>query len=625
MVSNRGLLALLMLPLLLSFYPSRAGRGWLIGARVVSVYVESPRDIPDMTKLKEQGVSVIELDVNLNYESSFYGDRSQKLELIKEVVKRAHAQGLKVVVYVPSLEVISDKVLKWVQRSLDGRPVAVSWREADFFWLEEGEYSNWMSPLSLHREKVKELLIDLEKAGVDGIWLDVPHMPSYLSEDKEDLWPDASTWGLKDFRLKYGHDPPKELKGPAFWDWMEWRHQVVAEYLKYLTSSVKVPVLVESSATDWGNELAFEPSLYGGYQVPEVGPPDCNQGFRGANFTIWSHFVAQLKYVRSSSEVMIPLTYGADPVDSGRQLGIVLSIADGFFETNADCYMTGTVGEGFRKKAFKLVWALSGVKKSTAKVALVFSYRLRDRVDTYVYGPYDMTDTKYMAEYRKAVEELLRKGIQFDVIPEERPGYEVLIRPRDKPPFYEFNLKGENTGGLIHLNFSLNGCLVDMWDNVLGLSGSRKFGLVFSFDDWSLKNASKYPKTFYLSFSNLTNSSLTVKGAIYIAPSPVDRAGLKNSSLSTTFIFVGGPAVNWWPYPFSLGKAIYGKEDEALILVKGCGNFRFVWAGGLTRYGTRAALLWLSSREVGPTTHLIWKDLNGDGKVELDEVRGVKA
>ncbi len=621
MANSKGL-ALLTL-WLLSINSLSAEESWLVGARVVSVYVESLEDIPDMVKLREQGVSVIELDVDLNHESSFYGDRSYKLELVKEVVRRAHAHGLKVVVYVPSLEVISDGVLSWVQRSLDGRPVAASWREADFFWLEEGEYSNWMSPLSPHREKVKELLIDLEKAGVDGIWLDVPHMPSYLSEDKEDLWPDASPWGVEDFRSRYGHDLPKKLEGPAFWDWMEWRHQVVADYLRYLASSVNVPVLVESSATDWGNELAFEPSLYGGYQVPEVGPP-C-KGFREANFTMWSHFVAQLKYVRSSSKVMIPLTYGADPVDSGRQLGIILSMADGFFETNADCYMTGTVGEGFRKKAFKLVWALTGVKKSTARVAVVFSYRLRDRVDTYVYGPYDMTDTKYMAEYRKVVEELLRKGVQFDVIPEERPGYDVLIKPRDEPPFYEFDVKGEDTGGLIHLNFSLNGCVVDVWDNVLGLSGARNFGLVFSFDDWSLKNASTYPETLYLSFSNLSNSSLTVKGAIYIAPSPVDRVGLRNSSLATTFIFVGGPAVNWWPYPFNLREASYGREDEALILVKGCGNFRFVWAGGLTRYGTRAALLWLSSREVGPVTHLIWRDLNGNGRVELSEVREVKA
>ncbi len=611
---------------------------WLVGARVVSVYVESEDEIPDMGRLRDQGVSVIELDVDLNYDTSIYGDRSDKLSLIKEVVRRAHSHNIKVLVYVPSLEVISDHVLEWVQLSLDGRPVAVYWNESDFFWLEPGEVSNWMSPLSPHREKIKELLSDIQATGADGIWLDVPHMPSWLSEEKSDLWPDASKWGAEDFRKRYGHDPPQDTESPYFRDWMEWRHQVVADFLKELSSQLRIPIIVESSATDWGNELAFEPSVYGGLQAPEVGPPDCENGFKNASFDDWSAFVAQLKYVRFSSEIMIPLTYGADPTDSGRQLGIIITMADGYFETNADCYMTGTVGEGYRKKAFTLVRALSGPKKSTARVAVVFSHRLRDRLDTYVYGPYDMTDTKYMASYRKLVEELLREGVQFDIIPEGFPtdDYELVLSPTPdgEYPRVKLSTKSEE-GGLIHLNFSLGGCVIDVWDNVLGLRGERYFGLVFSFDKWSLMNATKYPETFYLSFSNLSDATYSSGPAIYVVPSPVDRAGLSNSSLATNLIFVGGPAVNWWPYnPFKVngnyrldvGGSIFGKMDHAVILVKRCGGFNFVWAGGLTRYGTRAALLWLSSgRKAGPITYLEWRDLNGNGSVELKEVREVKA
>ncbi len=100
---------------------------------------------------------------------------------------------------------------------------------------------------------------------------------------------------------------------------------------------------------------------------------------------------------------------------------------------------------------------------------------------------------------------------------------------------------------------------------------------------------------------------------------------------------LGGPAVNRFNWE-SLGikfvkdgtydrvsvggkmfKITYGKLDYGFIYLDG----KVLRAAGVTRYGTRAALLWFASHPSYSYTKVVgvlWRDLNGDEIVEPDEI-----
>ncbi|RLG40533.1 MAG: hypothetical protein DRN78_05390 [Thermoproteota archaeon] len=144
-----------------------------------------------------------------------------------------------------------------------------------------------------------------------------------------------------------------------------------------------------------------------------------------------------LKHARgSSSGPIVPLTYGFKPIDSSKQLGLILAIADGFFETNSENgLMTGAVGLEFRRKAFDIISMLPGEKNSSARIAVLFSRVTRDLVDRYVAGPYEVDGTVHMKAFRGVIKVLAENHIQFDVLPVEEISkgdlkrYDFIIAP----------------------------------------------------------------------------------------------------------------------------------------------------------------------------------------------------
>ena len=685
--------------------------GWLKGARVVSVYAESP-DV-DLSALRDQGVSLVELDVGLSSCDRLYNEFSKALGTVKVISGEARSLGMRVVVYVPALEVVCDEPVheEWTQVSLDGRKLVVSGEELGVPWVGKGEVDLWMSPLSPHREVLIDRIRKLMEV-TDGIWLDVPHLPEYLTEEMSDLWPDASEWGRKGFEEEYWESPPSSTDDPSFPLWLRWRHDMALDFVLAIAEeafSLDKVLLVESSACDAGaTELGFDP-VFLHYNpiivfVPEIGPPTWEAGLSNATLSEWAHFYAMLKHARGSlgNGVIIPLTYGKDASDSAKQLGLLLPLANGFFETNSNGLMTGSVGAEFRRRAFWLVKMLSGVERSTnSRVGVLFSSFTRDFVDTYVSGPYDVEGTIHMRAFREVVRVLAEEHVRFDVIPIEMASkselsrYDVLIAPELRVLSREARsiltsyrgkflvigklgtldergrkveelrvgtridirslptlLRGvvEAPEGILVERFG-DGCEVLSLVNVGGVSGevSVPGGWALYFDSLTVKPVSEHveiPKTFLLIFNGDEGGPSKPERAA-ITASGVDRS--MNADLiskirapftsSGVVIRLGGPAVDpsWSSggdvefirrngvfVGIRIGNQTYmssfGETDYSLIERTKCGSFTFYRVAGVTRYGTRAGLLWLVNKGVDARLTLLkWAD-DGDGIVELNEI-----
>ncbi len=714
---------------------------WLYGTRAVSLWMSpeeaADADIPSIVGgLAAQGVSLIELDVGLSSYHRLYDEDGfrEALQVVEEVTREAHRRGLKVTVYIPALEVVSDATLGrtlgadhrgWVQRGLDGTPLLATGRELDVVWVEPDEEDAWVSPASPHRQVIVDRARRLvEDGGADAIWLDVPHMPSYLTEELSDLWPDASEWGVESFEELYWEDPPSEpdWDDPVFRRWLAWRHEITLDFVLEVAEAVFEAggvLMVETSANDAsGNEVGFDPTLLRWCPivalVPEVEPPAWGDQVR-AGVRAWSDYLAMLKHARSCSpdRPVVPLTYGVDVRNAARQLALILSTADGFFETNFDGYMVGTVGLGFRKRAFRLVELLSGPRESEARVAVLFSRASRDYVDGYVNDPYDVSGTIHMAAFRGVIEALVRAGVQFDVVsveelsPQELANYEVVIAPEvrclgdgarralrdyegillvigklgtmnelgdtaeplevgtrvtleDLPGLLaEYASRVEAPEGVMVEEFSIPGCrlasIVATED--LGAGGELRVptgSWVLSLDSWTAwpsDGVERAPDSAALVILEASrgDGEVNLERAVVRAPSTVDSAlnpeaaRLSGAEPPSTVIALGGPQVypHGWDgaeveflrdrgayyalrYPNGTLEASFGSEDYAVVWVTRCGGISLVRVAGITRFGTRAALLWLLSRgEVkGEYTILRWVD-DGDGVVELPEVEVV--
>ncbi len=686
---------------------------WLRGARVVSLYAEEPDGV-DLTSLREQGTSVLELDVGLSSCDRLYGSRfDDALKLVEKISREAHSLGMRVVVYVPALEVVCDRPLhpEWLQESLDGRKLAVQGGELGVPWVGADEVDLWMSPLSPHRRILISRVREILKVA-DGIWLDVPHLPEYLTEEMSDLWPDASEWGRSGFEEEYWEAPPTSTEDDAFPLWLKWRHEMALDFVLSVAEEAFMSgrvLMVESSACDAGaTELGFDPVFLRGNPlivlVPEIGPPTWEGGLLNASLEGWASFYAMVKHARGSlpDGVIVPLTYGRNGIDSARQLGLLLPLADGFFETNSENgLMTGSVGEGFRKRAFWLVRMLSHVRRGGAnRVGVLFSSLTRDLVDTYVPGPYDVGDTVHMRAFRRVIETLAKAHIQFDVVPVETATpsdlsrYDVLIAPevrvlsreaRELLLGYEgkllvvgelgsLNEVGEEVEGLeIGERFTPrsvsslqgadlpegvfaeqfgDGCEVLSLVNVGGVKGKVTVprGWVLYFDSLTVEPASgrvDIPETFLLLFtgdeggtSRPERAAITAFGVDRSMNADIISAMGAPFTASGTVIRLGGPAVDpsWSAggdvefirrdgvfVGIRVGNRtltpVFGETDYSLIERTRCGDLTFYRVAGVTRYGTRAGLLWLVNRGVSAgLTLLRWTD-DGDGVVELDEIK----
>ncbi|MFG2178496.1 hypothetical protein ACGFLS_07225 [Streptomyces abikoensis] len=273
---------------------------------------------PVIDALKAQNVSVIELDTIL---SNWLTDQefTQHVGKVRDFVGLAHAAGLRVVMYYPSMELISVGGEKgrsfyknaqgkdWVQRSLDGKPNV--FYGSLVVWVDPGDESCWLSPNSPWRDYYLGRVKALAGTGLDAIWPDVPiYFDGALS------WCDGSSWAATAFKADTGLAlPPKaDFSSPAFRRYVEWRHRNLHQWQLDIAAAGRavnpdLVTFVETVSMDYqyatlvGLDGAYLRTAEGVSQMWEVDILGNYDGMRHATATDWTCLISMYKYARAAS------------------------------------------------------------------------------------------------------------------------------------------------------------------------------------------------------------------------------------------------------------------------------------------------------------------------------------
>jgi hypothetical protein len=425
-----------------------------------------------VNKLKTQNVSVAEADTIL---SDWLTDAEFDTAMFhaKRFNDKAHAAGLKVVWYYPSLEVISQGGQKgpsmakthpdWVQVALNGKPNVFYGNVV--FWVDPGDESAWMCPNSPYREYFLARIKKLAATGADGIWPDVP----IYSADAH-LWADTSPYARAAFNSDTGLLLPtrEDWNDPVWRRWVEWRHRNLNQYLLDIAAAARsvnpdIVTIVETVTCDYmdakkiGLDGAYLRKAEGITHVWEVDVVHLNQSMRQAKENDWICFISMYKYGRGASgtKPAWAFSYGAQAADARLVMGQVLAAGCNPFECKSP-EMTATANAAMRKDMYQFV-AAHGPRlfqaNSLAKVALYHSSASRDYVDGPKPGtglfvttknndnwwssdPEDScTSLNWLAEFRGMVKVLVHKQIPFNVVtspflePADLAPYKVLMLP----------------------------------------------------------------------------------------------------------------------------------------------------------------------------------------------------
>jgi len=193
------------------------------------------------------------------------------LELLEYLVAEAHARGLRVVVYLNGLEVMTHDAVDpascaelpgetmarahpdWLQRDLGGQPIVYTCVDAG--WLTPDMEDAWVSPFSPYRELFVERLESLGRAGVDAVYVDATFLPGFQLDPEVPRWGSTDPAAAAAFTDATGLAPPLEPDwDDATWRaWLLWRHEAVADYLGDLADAAWDAGMVpfwESSTND---------------------------------------------------------------------------------------------------------------------------------------------------------------------------------------------------------------------------------------------------------------------------------------------------------------------------------------------------------------------------------------
>ena len=199
------------------------------------------------------------------YTNFFYSDKymqENRKNFISEI-RKAHKKGLKVITYTGPLEVITEhadrdgdgKVDKGVttfsMRHPDYMQIGISGRKAallgsvvgeDSFWVDKDAEDAWLTPN--HPDVLKasiDHVLKLAAFGVDGIWLDVPHMNSWWVEGVwEDEYPSYDKYSIELFKEKYGYPPPHKIDwcDEKWRNWIDFRYWSITNFISKINSAL---------------------------------------------------------------------------------------------------------------------------------------------------------------------------------------------------------------------------------------------------------------------------------------------------------------------------------------------------------------------------------------------------
>lgn len=365
--------------------------------------------------------------------------------VVAVMVQKAHARGLKVVMYQTGLELISNAARNpglehpdWPQRSLGGQPVLFNdITTSEAHWLELGAWDMWISPASSFRDFTIARMRDVVGTGVDGLWVDTVYLEWGIGSH-ENLWPSADAASSAAFHAATGLRVPtaENWDDPAWRRWIVWRHAQLRDYLMALKTAARSgnPNIVfldenanvdTSGATSFANdptEYALCPDMSTGHEVDTIGfrVDEGETGMSSATLDQWLSFRTMIAFARGADRDKPSwiLTYGYQPRDSAQLAGMVLAEGANFYETQGPD-MAATVGEAYRRQLFGWIAAhesdLYG-GESAAQVGLVYSARTRDLLDSCSGSHYEVQDSTHFAAYRNTANLLYRAHVPFDIV-----------------------------------------------------------------------------------------------------------------------------------------------------------------------------------------------------------------
>ncbi|MFC5721669.1 hypothetical protein ACFP1Z_15970 [Streptomyces gamaensis] len=347
---------------------------------------------PVIASLKAQNVSVIELDTILSNwltEDAF----QQHMGKVKSFVELAHRAGLRVVMYYPSLEVISvggengPSFYKngdggaWVQRSLDGRPNV--FYGSLVVWVDPGDESCWVSPNSPWRDFYLGRIKALAGTGLDAIWPDVP-----IYFDGAVSWCDASSWAADAFRADTGLAlPPKvDFGSSVFRRYVEWRHRNLLRWQLDIAAAGRsvnpdLVTFVETVSMDYqyattiGLDGAYLRGAEGVSQVWEVDILANHDGMRHATATDWTCLISMYKYARAASgtKPAWAFSYGWKADDASLVMAELLAAGCNPYEVKSP-YKNDTTDRSMRTRMYGFVAANQAKLFDAASSAVVGVY-----------------------------------------------------------------------------------------------------------------------------------------------------------------------------------------------------------------------------------------------------------
>lgn len=452
---------------------------WSYATSMCGIYVETSltqKERKSLIQAKiDQGCSTILYDSPM---SSYYRPDAQfeeELQWIGNFSADAEELGVKVMIYYPSLEVITENGENlddtfgkehpdWLQIRLDGSENLVYGSQA--FWLEADVEDAWMSPTSQgYFEYMVGRLSQLAATGAAGVVLDVPVLQSYenspwiLGSDDDatsfKAWSKArGLCGTSGCSLP---DMPSPKDEPSTQDefkyWLVWRHFALGNFLAKVRAALDSNFLIQVEqypndydATKAGLDGAlmetFNTTNMG--HIWEIDSVSEDTAMKFGSRHDFGNQITMRKFARGCDRDRPTWAFsiGYSTADAGIVMAGALAVGTNPLEHKAP-YISDSVGSSFRTKWFTwledVACEIFNVPRR-AEVAVLHSSSSRDLYDLYKECGYGMfwdykrpnkkiewwADSKWdalskcphLAGYRGASYALQLLHVPFKIVPE---------------------------------------------------------------------------------------------------------------------------------------------------------------------------------------------------------------
>lgn len=452
---------------------------WMRGARIIGLPISGQSLNPlsfnkVLDSVVKQGGNVIEADTRL---SDYISEQTfdKEIQLITDAARLIHERGLKVVWYIPALEVITpngrlreDTIARqhpdWLQLSFDGKQRGVFYGRK-VFWVEPNDESAWMCPNSPYREWLHARLARLAATGIDGLWLDVPLFGLVVGK-----WGCACNYCQDKFTLQTGMEFPTkfDLTDKRFLQYVQWRHRTLTEFMESCRKVIhaanpntetiaEVVSLDHLGASIWGTEGSQMSTHFVVWEQDGVSEAT---SMADASYDDWIAQFSSYKYCRGATmdRPSWAFSYGFNDPDAQLVMAGAIAAQNNPYELRTP-KMTTTVGIEFRGMMYNWIAEYSKLifsSKSLASVAIIYSSRNRDFLDAMHHGggglivsgnsnhrdrrwlghkPGSPLYQEYMGDYRGLGLMLYQNQIPTDIYPINRvdskllQDYPVLVLP----------------------------------------------------------------------------------------------------------------------------------------------------------------------------------------------------